>query len=1050
MIEADRDGRLAAIQFFMVAFATLGAPFVVFHSAGTALFLTHHGAEGLPAMYVVFAVTAAIAAWAFTWGRKHVPLRTLLFWLIVGRIVISVPMAAGFEFGAPKTLSFIIAVWARLDYLIGGLAFWAYAEQFFSVRNAKRWFVVLAAGDAFGLMLNGLLAPQILLLISVEHMLFMVPMMLLLAVPPALAIGIAPRAPADRAHAAPEVASQQRRSKAKRGRSLARGAERYAMALSSFAIIWALGHYALDIVFLGAAAQAFETAAPLTGLIGYALAFAGLISLALLAVGQNRLLEKHGPRTAIIGMPALMLGMAVLVVLLSTFGELGYWILFVIAAIKAIERALIAGFYSPAFSALYQPLPEMHRRPFRELAEKYARPAGFALAGVLLAIWIDAYGFDVLNGVYIYCGFILVWLAGGWVVSNIHAKAMDRAVSSGQTFDAGAVGAADRESREMLAQKVLHGEPDEAVEAARLQAVLDPDGFLNTAPRLIAHGSPEVLKRLLTSVKEITRFKLFPPMAGRLTVEEDKELRDALLIAAAATGHRNSPRLLAKTLAAEPENPPMGALIGLGLHGGPYGASVAGQFLETYSTRGVAELIETLAAILKIGSNAPTGPIAQGLRSTDQRTRNLAIRAAGKVSDAGLANLLIDCLANGREARAARQSLSLIGEPAVGPLAQAIGNRNYTLSQRRTAVAALGGIDSPEAEAHLLRHISSTNVDLKASVHLALWRAGSVAPKEMKADVKAQAEEMMRNGLAAAMARCDLAAHSTDPEQFAAMDRALAARSMRSARRAYRAVRLLKPRNSEEANTITSVRASNMRNAPSKLLSHARMVEDPFASDVKAKLQTELGYTEQKPDEWLAHIITEATWRTDLLQAMALWHLALFAPDRITQVIETIEDPGPLLSDMIAYIDAAGEGKTDMTLSIIEKVLTLKAADLFRDVPDEDLADIAPYLTSLYFDPGEAVMKKGDQGDELYIVASGAVQVRRSDGETVDLGAKAVFGDLAALDPEPRMADVIAVEATHVLALSNEQLSTLFEANAEIASGVIAALVRRLRQAEKY
>lgn len=139
-----------------------------------------------------------------------------------------------------------------------------------------------------------------------------------------------------------------------------------------------------------------------------------------------------------------------------------------------------------------------------------------------------------------------------------------------------------------------------------------------------------------------------------------------------------------------------------------------------------------------------------------------------------------------------------------------------------------------------------------------------------------------------------------------------------------------------------------------------------------------------------------------------------------------------------------------MSLSIIEKVLILKSVDLFHQVPDEDLADIAPYLSSIYFDAGDHVMRKGDVGDELYVVVGGEVEIRRADGEKVRLGEKAVFGDLAALDPEPRVADVIAATPTHVLALSNDQLLSLFESNTEIASGVISALVGRLRHAEKY
>ena len=134
-----------------------------------------------------------------------------------------------------------------------------------------------------------------------------------------------------------------------------------------------------------------------------------------------------------------------------------------------------------------------------------------------------------------------------------------------------------------------------------------------------------------------------------------------------------------------------------------------------------------------------------------------------------------------------------------------------------------------------------------------------------------------------------------------------------------------------------------------------------------------------------------------------------------------------------------------MTLNVVEKVLILKSADLFANVPDEDLAEIAPYLTPVYLDPGEAVLTEGEMGDELYIVVAGEVKVMRGGEEIARRGERTVFGDLAALDPEPRNASVIATKPTQVMRLSNEHLLALFEANVEIASGVIASLIRRIR-----
>ena len=139
-----------------------------------------------------------------------------------------------------------------------------------------------------------------------------------------------------------------------------------------------------------------------------------------------------------------------------------------------------------------------------------------------------------------------------------------------------------------------------------------------------------------------------------------------------------------------------------------------------------------------------------------------------------------------------------------------------------------------------------------------------------------------------------------------------------------------------------------------------------------------------------------------------------------------------------------------MALSIIEKVLILKSADLFSRVPDDDLAEIAPHLASVFLDPDETIITEGDMGDELYIIVSGEVKVLKLGVEIGRMGEREVFGDLAALDPEPRAATVVAARPTQLLALSNEHLLTLFESNVEIASGVIATLIRRLRSAQSF
>ena len=132
----------------------------------------------------------------------------------------------------------------------------------------------------------------------------------------------------------------------------------------------------------------------------------------------------------------------------------------------------------------------------------------------------------------------------------------------------------------------------------------------------------------------------------------------------------------------------------------------------------------------------------------------------------------------------------------------------------------------------------------------------------------------------------------------------------------------------------------------------------------------------------------------------------------------------------------------------IEKVITLKAARMFAEAPQEVLAEVAAILEEGEPKAGTAVFAKGDSGDSMYIIAEGRMRV--SDGERTvgELGPGDVFGELALLDPEPRLFTVAALEDSRLLRLDREAFLELMGGNIEIVRGVLHVLCERLRRAE--
>jgi len=133
-------------------------------------------------------------------------------------------------------------------------------------------------------------------------------------------------------------------------------------------------------------------------------------------------------------------------------------------------------------------------------------------------------------------------------------------------------------------------------------------------------------------------------------------------------------------------------------------------------------------------------------------------------------------------------------------------------------------------------------------------------------------------------------------------------------------------------------------------------------------------------------------------------------------------------------------------LLTIEKVLILKSVPIFSSVPENQLVDLATIAETVEYDAGDLIMNQGDLGTSMYIVVNGQVRIFEGDKELAVHGTRAVFGELAALDPEPRAASVEAIEDCTLLRLDGESLYDLMSGNKEVTRGIVHVLCDYTRQ----
>jgi voltage-gated potassium channel len=117
---------------------------------------------------------------------------------------------------------------------------------------------------------------------------------------------------------------------------------------------------------------------------------------------------------------------------------------------------------------------------------------------------------------------------------------------------------------------------------------------------------------------------------------------------------------------------------------------------------------------------------------------------------------------------------------------------------------------------------------------------------------------------------------------------------------------------------------------------------------------------------------------------------------------------------------------------------------LFSRLDAASIAELVGILRARSVPAGTIIIHRGDRGDAMYLIASGAVDVDAPSGK-VRLTEGDFFGEMALLSNEPRSATVTAVRATDLLVLAADDFLHLLDRLPDIGSKV--ELVARQRMA---
>jgi ATP:ADP antiporter, AAA family len=415
--EGSRVGWLVAHSLFVGLFSAF------FLTSANALFLARFEIAFLPVAYIATAAVGYVALMLFSRLLKSVPLPralvvNLAFLLVAAAALWLVALAS-----ANRWVAFLMFVWVGPAFSLLALGYWALAGRLFDLRQGKRLFALVGAGEevvtvvglfSVPVLVRVLGGPVHLLPIALAGLAgcLAVVVAITLRFPDALAAGGAERS---------AMAGEKRAGL----KDLLR--TRYFLLLAALVVFLNVGNYVVDFSFLSQVRGRFQGPTAIAQFI--ALFFGVTKTLELLAKVflSGRLLTQFGLKFGLLAMPLLLGGCAAFAIAIGTLGLPAAHFFVLVALAKLVWIVSRTTTFEPAFRVFYQPVPVGDRLAFQTHVEGTARQLAIGVVGVALLLFSRSPAFNALTLFY-----ALVPLLAGWVAVGVlaHRRYRDKLLDS--------------------------------------------------------------------------------------------------------------------------------------------------------------------------------------------------------------------------------------------------------------------------------------------------------------------------------------------------------------------------------------------------------------------------------------------------------------------------------------------------------------------------------------------------------------------------------------------------------------------------------------------
>ena len=495
-------------------------------SAGT-LFLKEFGNVSLPKVYILSAGLVTIFGLAYSFLSTRISVLALLRITVVFSVLTIGMFHFALTWLGSGWWAMGLMVWREVPYMLLNVVFWAQAGLLFNVRQSKRVFPLIAAGDIASAAIGGIAIPFIVAWIGPLHLLFFAEISIALCLLVSIYLG----------RLSDSHGVQMQEDLAAAPLPLSKLVQdRYVALFMGMSVVSFVIYFFADYNFYDVVNGRYQEAEALAAFLGIFYAVLNGFNLVLNGAIAGRVLKRFGTYTGLLVLPVCVGIATVAALVLSGFG-ISAAIFWAIIGTKLVDEMLRGAFLIPTFKILFQPLPDRERLRVQSVRDSVVEPAAIGFSGLLLLL-LTQNGFQRMQLLWVLLGLLVVFVVMSVFLRGQYIVVLNRALLGWKDAPEPRSLSGNVDTLKRALESL---NPDEAIDSFLAIKHADPTAAKLLLPQILKHPLAEVRLHGLRQIQESRETRATGLVRSLLEIEESPAVKSEALRTLSLLTGENTP-----------------------------------------------------------------------------------------------------------------------------------------------------------------------------------------------------------------------------------------------------------------------------------------------------------------------------------------------------------------------------------------------------------------------------------------------------------------------------------------------------------------------------